>query len=185
MRVPAKVESALRIGSAIEHQTFDVGVGDIAGKLPHLHSTGPGLRSDLRAFKLTCRMFWKSQPEACCFRTCGHIPAVGVVGVRDPEGGRRVVGRKQLVGGSLTILTWSASVDSDYCVCRIARPVGIALGQDSQVSNVLIPVLNAILEKVAMTHIVVGYIVLNPHIVGAVYGHAAAEGVVNRRVLDV
>ena len=60
MRVPAKVESALRIGSAIEHQPFDIGVGDVAGKLPHLHSTGPGLRGDLRAFKLTYWMFWKS-----------------------------------------------------------------------------------------------------------------------------
>ena len=60
MRVPAKVESALRIGSAIEHQPFDVGVGDVAGKLPNLRSTGPGLRGDLRAFKLTCWMFWKS-----------------------------------------------------------------------------------------------------------------------------
>jgi hypothetical protein len=57
MRVPAKVESALRIASAIEHQPFDVGVGDVAGKLPNLRSTGPGLRSDLRAFKLARWVF--------------------------------------------------------------------------------------------------------------------------------
>src|SRR6187401_2220067 len=119
MVVPAKVESTLRIGSAIEHQAFDVGVGDVAGKLSKLDSTGPGLRGDLRAFKLTCWMFWESHPEACCLRTCGHIPAISIVGVCDPEGGRRVVGRKQLVGGSVTILTWSASVDSDDGICRV------------------------------------------------------------------
>src|SRR6478672_3415470 len=103
MRVAAKVESALRIGSAIEHQPFDVGVGDVPGKLPNLRSTRPGLRGDLRTFELAGWMLWKRDPEACGLRTCGDIPAVGVVGVRDPEGGRRVVGRNQLVGGSLTL----------------------------------------------------------------------------------
>src|SRR5688572_25134755 len=185
MRVPAKVESALRVGSAIEHHPFDVGVGDVAGKLPNLHSTGPGLRGDLRAFKLTCWMFWKSQPEACCLGTCGHIPAVGIVGVRDPEGGRRVVGRKQLVGGSLTILTWSASVDSDYCICRITGPVGMAPGQYPQVVQILVAVFNAIFEEVAVTDVVEGHIVLNPDIVRTMYRHAATVGVVNRRVLYV
>src|SRR6185369_5832643 len=99
---PAKVEFALCIVAAIEHQPVDAGVRDVAGKLLHLHTTRPGLRSDLCAFKLTRWMFWESHPEACCLRTCGHIPAVSIVGVRDPEGGRRVVGRNQLVGGVLT-----------------------------------------------------------------------------------
>ncbi len=112
IRVTAKVEFTLCIGSAIEHQPFDVGVGDVAGKLPKLRSTRPGSLTDVRAFKLTRRMFWESHPEACCLRTCGHIPAVRIVGVRDPEGGRRVVGRNQLVGGILTLS--APSVGSDY-----------------------------------------------------------------------
>src|SRR5205814_8047997 len=98
-------------------------------------------------------MFWKSQSEACCLRSCGHIPAVGIVGVRDPEGGRRVVGRKQLVGGILTLS--AASVGSDYCVCRITGPGGMTLGQQPQVANVLVPVLNAIFEEVAVSNVVV------------------------------
>src|SRR5688572_66711 len=175
MRVPAKVESALRVGSAIEHHPFDVGVGDVAGKLPKLRSTGPGLRGDLRAFKLTCWMFWKSQPEACRLGTCGHIPAVGIVGVRDPEGGRRVVGRKQLVGGSLTLT--ASSVGSDDCICRITGPVGMALGQYPQVAQILVTVFNAIFEEVAVTDVVVRHIVLNPHMICTVYRHTAAEGV--------
>ena len=65
MRVPAKVEFTLRIGSAIKHQPVDVGVGDVAGKLPQLRFTGPGLRTDLRAFKLTRWVFRQSDPEAC------------------------------------------------------------------------------------------------------------------------
>src|SRR5579863_2138656 len=69
IRVPAQVEFALRIGSAIQHQPFDVGVGDVAGKLPKLRSTGPGSLTDLCAFKLTRWMFWESHPEACCLRT--------------------------------------------------------------------------------------------------------------------
>ena len=36
-----------------------------------------------------------------------------------------------------------------------------------------------------MAHVVVRHIVLNPHIVGAMDRHAAAVGVVNRRVFDV
>src|SRR4051794_5131012 len=111
MRVPAKVESALGIRSAIEHHPFDVRVSGVAGELPNLRSTGPRLRGDVRAFELTCWVLWKRQPEACGLGTCGYIPAVDVVRVRDPEGGRRVVGRNQLVGGRLTLR--SPSVDAD------------------------------------------------------------------------
>jgi hypothetical protein len=185
IRVPAKVEFTLRIGSAIQHQPFDVRVGDVARKLPKLCSTGPGFRTELRAFKLTCWMFWESHPEACCLRTCGHITAVSVVGVRDPEGGRRVVGRNQLVGGILTILTLSAPIDSDYGIGRITRSGGIALGQHPQVGKILVAVFHAIFEEEAVADVVVRHIVLNPHIVGAMYRHTAAESVVNRRVLDV
>ena len=99
MRVPAQVEFTLRIGAAIEHQPVNVGVSDVAGKLLQLHTTRPGSLTDFRAFKLTRWMFRESHPETCCLRTCGHITAVSIVGVRDPEGGRRVVGRNQLVGG--------------------------------------------------------------------------------------
>src|SRR5580698_9167794 len=102
MRVPAKVELTLCIRSAIEHQPIDVGVRDVAGKLLQLHTTRPGGLTDLCPFKLTRWMFRESQPEARCLRTRGHISAVSIVGVRDPEGGRRVVGRNQLVGGILT-----------------------------------------------------------------------------------
>ena len=80
MRVPAKVEFTLCIGAAIDHQPVDVGVGDVAGKLLQLHPTGPSSLTDLCAFKLTRWMFWESHPEACCLRTCGHIPAVSMSG---------------------------------------------------------------------------------------------------------
>src|SRR5262245_65850641 len=40
--VTAKVEFALCVGSAIQHEPFDVGVGDVAGKLPEFQSTRPG-----------------------------------------------------------------------------------------------------------------------------------------------
>src|SRR5262249_45027044 len=133
--------------------------------------------------KLTCWMFWKSQPEACCLRTCGHIPSVGIVGVRDPEGGRRGVGRNQLVGSILTLT--APSVDSDYCICRITVPGGMALGQNPQVVQILVAVFHAIFEEVAVTDVVVRHIVLNTHIVRTMYRHTAAVGVVNRGVLDV
>src|SRR5215472_5908775 len=127
MRVPAKVEFTLRTGSAIKHHPVDVGVGDVAGKLPQLRSTRPGSLTDLCAFKLTRWMFWQSDPEACLLRTCGHIPAVSIVGVRDPEGGRRVVGRNQLIGG---ILTGPGAVN---CICRITGPGRVTFGQHPEV----------------------------------------------------
>ena len=61
----------------------------------------------------------------------------------------------------------------------------MAPGQDPQVAQLLVAVFHAIFEEVAVTDVVVGHIVLNPHIVRTVYRHTAAVGVVNRRVLDV
>src|SRR3954471_19819809 len=128
-------------------------------------------------------MFWKRDPEACGLGTCGHIPAVGVVGVRDPEGSRRVVGRNQLVGGILTL--GAAAVGSDDCICRTARSAGMALGQYSQVVHILVSVLNTIFEEIAVTNVVVGHIVLHTDIVRTMYRHTTAVGIVNRRVLNV
>ena len=72
------------------------------------------------------------------------------------------------------------SVDSDYCIRRITGPGGMALGQYPQVAQILVAVLHAVFEEVAVTDVVVSHIVLNPDIVRTMYRHAATEGVMNR-----
>ena len=61
----------------------------------------------------------------------------------------------------------------------------MTFGQHPQVPKILVTVFHAIFEEVAVAHVVVCHIVLNPHIVRTVYRHAAAVGIVNRRVLNV
>ena len=63
--------------------------------------------------------------------------------------------------------------------------VGMALGQDRQVVDELVAVLDGVFEEEAVADGVVGHVVLHPHVVGAVHRHAAAVGVVDRGVLDV
>ena len=61
----------------------------------------------------------------------------------------------------------------------------MTLGQDPQVVHELVAVLHAVLQEEAVTNVVVGHVVFNVQVICAMHGHAAAVGVVNRRVLDV
>ena len=61
----------------------------------------------------------------------------------------------------------------------------MALGLDREVADKLVAGLDAVFEEEAVTHVVVGHVVLDLQVVRAVHGHAAAVGVVNRRVPDV
>src|SRR5690606_39351703 len=72
MRAAPNVESALRIGPAVEDETIEVRVGDVAAELADLHSTRPDLRTDLRAFELAYRVLRKCHPEADLVGTRGH-----------------------------------------------------------------------------------------------------------------
>src|SRR5258707_15429702 len=45
-------EVAIGPGAAVEQETVKGGMGGVALELPHLHPTRPGLRTELRAFKL-------------------------------------------------------------------------------------------------------------------------------------
>ena len=61
----------------------------------------------------------------------------------------------------------------------------MALGLDRQVADELVAVLDAVFEEEAVADGVVGDVVLDAQVVGAVHGHAAVVGVVDRGVLDV
>ena len=62
---------------------------------------------------------------------------------------------------------------------------GMALDLDGQVVHELVAVLDAVFEEEAVTDDVVGHVVLDAHVIGAMHGHAAVVGVVDGRVLDV
>ena len=61
----------------------------------------------------------------------------------------------------------------------------MTLGLDRQVVDELVAVLDAVFHEEAVTDGVVGHVVLDVQVVGAVHGHAAVVGVVDRGVLDV
>ena len=67
----------------------------------NLRSTRPGGLADLRAFELTVRVLRQGQPETCRVGTRGHVVAVDVVRIGDPESRHRVVRRQQDVLGVL------------------------------------------------------------------------------------
>ncbi len=71
---------------------------------------------------------------------------------------------------------------------EVGRHAGLgrmALGLDREVADELVAVLDAVFEEEAVTHGVVGHVVLDAQVVRAVHGHAAVVGVVDRGVLDV
>ena len=70
-------------------------------------------------------------------------------------------------------------------VGRVAGLGRMALGLDRQVADKLVAGLDAVFEEEAVTHVVVGHVVLDLQVVRAVHGHAAVVGVVDRRVPDV
>ena len=61
----------------------------------------------------------------------------------------------------------------------------MTLDLDRQVVHELVAVLDAVFEEEAVTDDVVGHVVLDPHVIRAMHGHAAVVGVVDGRVLDV
>src|SRR6185503_11327786 len=83
--VAADGEMAIRPGGAVTHETVEVRMSDVALELLHLHATRPGGLADFRAFELACRMLREGEPETCRVRTRGHVVAVDVVRIGDPE----------------------------------------------------------------------------------------------------
>src|SRR5499426_1537222 len=61
--MPAGGEMAIGPGAAIEHETVKVRMGGVALELPHLGSTWPGLRTDLRVCELTNTVLRQVEPE--------------------------------------------------------------------------------------------------------------------------
>ena len=70
-------------------------------------------------------------------------------------------------------------------VGRVAGLGRMALGLDREVADELVAGLDAVFEEEAVTHVVVGHVVLDLQVVRAVHGHAAVVGVVDGRVPDV
>src|SRR5690606_9456268 len=184
VRVAADIESALRIGPAVEHQTVEVRVGDVVTELAELHSTRPRIRADLSAFELTYRVLRKRHPEADLIGAGGHVAHVRIVRVGDPERRCRVVGRNQDLIGVLAVasLLGRAGRGEVRLDARLRR---MTLGLYPQVADELVAVLDAVLEEEAVTDGVVGHVVLDAQEIRAVHGHAAVVGVVDRGVLDV
>src|ERR1041384_6621799 len=58
-------EMAIGPGAAVEQETIKVRMGSVALELPHLGSTWPGLRTDLRVFELTNTVLRQGEPETC------------------------------------------------------------------------------------------------------------------------
>ena len=178
---------AIRPGAAVEQETVKVRMGGVALELPHPGSTWEGLRTDLRVFELTNTVRRQGEPETCRVGPRGHVIAVNIVRIGDPESRRRVVGREQdilgVLAGRLEVRAVRRSKRGE--VCRVARRVRMTLGQNPQVVDELVAVLHAVFEEEAVTNVVVGHVVFNVQVICAMHGHAAAVGVVNRRVLDV
>src|SRR5262245_32281913 len=99
--IPADGELAIGPGGTVTHETVKVRMGDVALELAELRATRPGGLADLRAFELTRRMLREGEPETCRIGTRGHVVAVGVVWVGDPEARHRVIRRDQDVLGVL------------------------------------------------------------------------------------
>src|SRR5690606_17639395 len=139
MRVAADIESALRIGPAVEYETIEVRVGDIAAELADLHSTRPSLCADLRAFELADRVLRKRHPKADLVGARGYIVPVNVVRMGDPEGRHRVVRGDQNILGGLPIPSQLRRAGCSK-VGRDARLGCMTLGLDPEVADELIAV---------------------------------------------
>src|SRR5215468_4395231 len=99
--MPAGGEMTIGPGAAVGHETVKVRMGGVALELLYLHSTWPGLRTELRAFELARRMLWQGEPETCRVGPRGDVVPVDIVRIGDPESRRRVVRGKQDVLGIL------------------------------------------------------------------------------------
>src|SRR5678816_4490732 len=92
---------AIGPGGAVTHETVKVRMGDVALELAELRATRPGGLADLRAFELARRMLREGQPETCRVGTRGHVVAVDVFRIGDPERRHRVIRRDQDILGVL------------------------------------------------------------------------------------
>src|SRR5215216_866763 len=99
--IPADGEMAIGPGGAVAHETVKVRMGDVALELAELRATRPGGLADLRAFELTRRMLREGEPEADRVRPGGHVVAVGVFRIGDPERRHRIIRRDQYILGVL------------------------------------------------------------------------------------
>src|SRR5262245_48792846 len=152
--IPADGEFAIGPRRAIAHETVKVRMGDVALELAELHATWPRSLADLRAFELTRRMLREGEPETCCVRTRGHVVAVRVVRVGDPERRHRVVRWDQdilgVLPGGLEVQAVRARSERGE-VGRVAGLGRMTLGLDRQVADVLVAGLDAVFEKEAVT----------------------------------
>src|SRR5436190_16237033 len=158
---------AIGPGSAVAHETVEVRMGDVALELAELRATWPGCLADLRAFELTCWMLREGEPETCRVGPRGHVVAINVVRVGDPEARRRVVRRDQdilgVLAGQIEVRAGRRSERRE--VGRVAGLGRMALGLNRQVVDVLVAGLDAVFEEEAVTNGVVGHVVLYLQIV--------------------
>src|SRR4030095_824619 len=83
--ISADGEMAIAPGGAVAHETVKVRMGDVALELAELRATRPGCLADIRALELARRMLREGEPETCRVGTRGHVVAVGVFRIGDPE----------------------------------------------------------------------------------------------------
>src|SRR5262245_39666003 len=112
-------EMAIGSGAAVEHEAVKVRMGSVALELPHLGSTWPGLQTGLRVFELTNTVLRQGKPETYRVGPRGHVVAVNIVRIGDPESRRRVVGREQdilgVLAASLEVRAVRRSVRREIC----------------------------------------------------------------------
>ena len=159
----------------------------VALELAHLGAAWPSGFADIRAFKLPHRMLREGQPETGRVGTRCDVVAIGVVWIGDPERRHRVIRRDQDILGVLSrqIKVRAGRRAEGGKVGRVARLGCVALGLNRQVMDKLIASLDAVFHEEAVTHGVVGDVVLHLQVVGAVHRHAAIESVVNGGVANV
>jgi hypothetical protein len=169
--------------AAVGHEAVEVRMRGVALELAQGHAARPDVRAALPVEERARRMLRQGEPEADLLGPGGHVVAVDVVRIGDPERRHVVVGRDQDIGGVLAGQDEVLAVRRHEWaeVGRLTRfAVGMALGQDSEVVNELVAGFHGVFEEEAVTHRVEGHVVFHPHVVGAVHRHAAAVGVVDR-----
>ena len=129
----------------------------------------------------------KRPPEAELVGPRRHVAPVDVVRIGDPEGRRGVVrGKQDMLRPLASRPPACPQFQSGRAeVRRLARQGRMTLGLDAEIVDELVARLDRVFEEEAVTDGVEGHVVLDPDVVGAVHRHAAAVGVVDRRVADV
>ena len=160
----------------------------LPSELADLRATRPGIQAVLRTFERTGRMHREGKPESGRVRARSHVVDVGIFRIGDPERRGGVVRRDQdfrvVLAGGFEVQAVRGRPERAK-VGRIAGQAGVALGLDCQIADVLVAFLDAVFHKEAVAHSIVGHVILNLQVVGAVDRHTAVVGVVDRRVPDV